>query len=288
MIISQLLTDRKALDFISGKLSDIPYLETLYHSCPRQILQADLLRYLLLWYYGGLYVDIDIFPTTSVRTCPTLQPLFDFDVKRNISLVVGVEIDEPYATARKSKAWRWSRTYQFVQYSFYAPRRFSPILRKVIVRGIAHSVQHQRNTASWYRPSGRFDNDAVLETTGPGMFTDAILDSLSETLPSTHSLKRKPEQPDSCPAVEDGSSGSPDNTSPRQVTWFPFHKLEQSLWIDDTESDGLDESQRNGGLLVLPVNVWGNGQRHSGSGDFDTPGACLNHRFSRSWAHSSF
>lgn len=279
-----MITDQKAIDFISSKLFTVPHLESIYHTYPRHVLQADLLRYLLLWFWGGFYADIDIYPKMPVTSCGPLVSLFT-GVTPNVSLVVGVEVDEPYASASKRRAWKWSRTHGFIQYSIYAPRRFSPILRKVIVRGIAHSLQHQGNTATWYRRSGHFDDEAVLETTGPGMFTDAILDSLSDTLPPTHFLKVRPQQASVCPHDEE-SSGS-FSRARGIVSWFPFHKLRKSLWVADTEPIGLAGYQRNGGILVLPINVWGNGQRHSGAGDFNNPDACLNHRFVRTWKQSA-
>jgi len=36
-------------------------------------------------------------------------------------------------------------------------------------------------------------------------------------------------------------------------------------------------------LAVLPINVWGNGQRHSGAENYNSVHACINHRFGRSW-----
>ena len=43
---------------------------------------------------------------------------------------------------------------------------------------------------------------------------------------------------------------------------------------------GLKAPTQLGSVLVLPVNFFASGQRHSGANDFDDPSACLNHLFS--------
>lgn len=273
----QYLTDTDALDFVES-LASIPSLVTVYKNYPLPILRADLLRYLLLWYYGGFYADIDIHPVLPITSCTPMNPLFN-ERQHKISLVVGIEIDEPYASPTMKKQWHWSRTYGFIQYSLYAPRRFSPFLRKAIVRVIAHSTRH--NFASSGRFHGpRYSEEDILEVTGPGMFTDAVLDVLSESLPHNHELITK-----SMKADENiGELGR--FSRKERVTWVPFHHLKEPLWIDEheSESSGAQDGARNmGGLLVLPVNVWGNGQRHSGAEMFDSKAACLNHRFGRTW-----
>src|SRR5690606_35022784 len=105
--------------------------------------------YLVLWYYGGYYADMDVFPARSLNSCRALKPLlnpyhsFTTPPKHNISFVVGVEIDEPFATAKLMQDWHWIRRYGFIQYTMYAPQRFSPLLRKIIVRVLAHTKQHR-------------------------------------------------------------------------------------------------------------------------------------------------
>ena len=280
----QLVTDKGALDLIILKLSTIPLLHSLWSSYPMPILRADLLRYLLLWYYGGYYSDIDAFPVQSIESCAPLSPLFDESQRHNISLVVGVEIDEPYASSRTKKLWHWSRTYGFIQYSMYAPRRFSPLLRRVIVRALAHSTRHREDTGSWLH-GPRYSEEDILEVTGPGMFTDALLDVLSETLPPDHDLINASTAADEGTGqLEYSSTSSTRSHGHQRVTWAPFHALKDAVWIDGIQSEGAGRGREgNGGLVVLPINVWGNGQRHSGAEGFQSVHACLNHRFGRTW-----
>jgi hypothetical protein len=283
-LIPQLVTDKNALEFITKKLSTVPSLATLWSSYPFPVLRADLLRYLLLWYYGGYYSDIDAFPVQSISSCAPISPLFAASQNHNISLAVGVEIDEPFASSRTKKLWHWSRTYGFIQYSMYAPNRFSPFLRRVIVRALAHSHRHNDDSGTWLR-GPQYSEEDILEVTGPGMFTDALLDVLSETLPRNHGLVNASIAADEgIGDLDDSSSGSTRSNKVHRVSWAPFHALRDAMWIDATESEGFGRGgMTNGGLVVLPITVWGNGQRHSGAESFESVHACVNHRFGRTW-----
>lgn len=218
---------------------------------------------------------MDVFPKRSINTCPSLEPILgqssrNGHVPPNISLVVGIEIDEPYATEKLMQDWHWSRRYGFIQYNLYAPRRFSPVLRRVIVRVLAHTKRHHDKSNFLRGP--QYDERATLEVTGPGMFTDVVIDVLSENLPSTHHLVTS-----SVEADNEAGELAPGET---RLTWAPFYKLKEPMWIHASEAvDGNDM----GGLGVLPINVWGNGQRHSGAENFRSEHACINHLFKGTW-----
>ncbi|CAG8108296.1 unnamed protein product [Penicillium salamii] len=277
----QLINAHWADNFITKTLASIPDLARLYKSYPHYVQRGDLLRYLVLWYYGGYYADVDVYPAKSIKSCPTLRNVFEdlsigTSISRNVSLVVGVEIDEPLASPQKMREWHWARRYGFLQYNIYAPQRFSPLLREVIVRVLSHT-KHHVESHFW----GRYDEMTTLEVTGPGVFTDAILDKLSDTLPSTHpfieeSLKAGKNSGD----TSSGDLMPSSLTLPAQrVTWAPFHDLTDTVCAEDSD----DRSGRMGGICVLPVNSWGNGQRHSGAEGFNSPHSCINHRFGGTW-----
>jgi Glycosyltransferase sugar-binding region containing DXD motif len=273
----QYLTDDTALYFVES-LANVPYLLEIYKSFPFPILRADFLRYLLLWYYGGFYADIDVRAVHPITSCNPLVPLFT-ERNHNISLVLGIEIDEPYASTHMRKQWHWSRTYGFTQYAMYAPRRFSPFLRRTIVRLIAHAVRHNDATSGIFH-GPRYSEEDILEVTGPGMFTDAVLDVLSESLPQNHGLLSASVDADR------GVGALPEGDTTQRVTWAPFHRLKRALWVDGSQSGSSRSdavSDDMGGLLVLPINVWGNGQRHSGAEMFGSKEACVNHLFGRTW-----
>ncbi|OQE12207.1 hypothetical protein PENVUL_c001G05983 [Penicillium vulpinum] len=272
-----------ALEFVESELSSIPEIATVYKSYPHSILRADLLRYLLLWYYGGFYADIDVFPARTIKNCPALEPFFaptpDGYTKYahpDVSLVVGIEVDEPYASPQYMRDWHWTRSYGLIQYTMYAPRRFSPLLRETIVRVLSHTRQYNREHKSFF-PSLTYDEKAILGVTGPDVFTDAILDTLSSSLPETHPFIEQSIKAD----VDIGDlAHNVTGKLNKRVTWAPFHRLSDPVCIQAGEAA---PNKSMGGLCVLPISVWGNGQRHSQAGGFGHHSACVNHRFGRTW-----
>ena len=171
----------------------------------------------------------------------------------------------------------------------YAPRRFSPILLEVIVRSLAHSkrIYDERSLGNFLSflifGGPRYSNEQVLDATGPTAFTDAVLDVLSNTLPLTHALVATSVQADIAVgelSIASLSSNGMGTETQKRVTWAPIHKLKTPLWIDASEAAPGHEM---GGLGILPISVWGNGQRHSGSEGFNSEHACVNHRFRGSW-----
>ncbi|KAE8554866.1 hypothetical protein EYB25_003413 [Talaromyces marneffei] len=272
-----LMTDEKALDFIDNVLSTVPEIAQIYHSYPYYVLRTDLLRYLLLWYYGGFYADIDVFPARPIKGCPDLRPLFFSNNQElgNISLVVGIELDEPYVSERGMREWHWTRRYGFLQYTMYAPRRFSPVLREIVTRVMAHTKQHNERLASYFLG---YSESTILGISGPDVVTDAVLDVLSTTLPPTHRLMNVSMEKDA--GIDPLPVSHVTGETERRVTWAPFHRINEPLCVDDVEA--VHEGSL-GGICVLPVNAWGNGQRHSGSEGFESSRACVNHRFRGSW-----
>lgn len=272
------MTDEKAIDFVENVLSAVPEILQVYNSYPHYVLRTDLLRYLLLWYYGGFYADVDVFPARPIKGCPDLKPLLFADQQQpNVSLVVGIELDEPYVSPRGMREWHWTRRYGFLQYTMYAPRRFSPVLREIITRVLAHTKQHNERRFITSFLSG-YSQSTILGVSGPDVVTDAILDVLSTTLPTTHRLANISTEMDA--GIDNLPISNVTGEPLRRVTWAPFHRIDDPLCVTDGEA--VVEGSL-GGICVLPVNAWGNGQRHSGSEGFDNPRACINHRFSGSW-----
>ncbi|GAB1199252.1 hypothetical protein APSETT444_008598 [Aspergillus pseudonomiae] len=257
-----LVDDKKAskfiTEFITEIFSSVPDLKKLYDSYPYHVIRSDLIRYLILWYYGGFYANIDVYPARVIKECPALEPLWEDGPKSlNVSLVVGTEIDEPHASPRLMREWRWIRRYQLIQYT----------IRQISQSNLLRGPRYKENT--------------ILEVTGPGVFTDAVLDVLSQTLPPTHSLVESSVNAD----ADIGDLVSPSTgVTQRRVTWAPFNRIKEPVCVDASEAmDG----ESMGGVCVLPVNVWGNGQRHSGAEGFSSKHACINHRFGRTWRKGS-
>ncbi|KAF3394913.1 Initiation-specific alpha-1,6-mannosyltransferase [Talaromyces pinophilus] len=276
-----LMTDDKATNFIDNVLSSVPEIAQIYHSYPYYVLRTDLLRYLLLWYYGGFYADMDVFPARPIKDCPDLKPVFFSNQKQaqdfgNISLVVGIELDEPYVSDKGMREWHWTRRYGFLQYTMYSPRRFSPVLREIVTRVMSHTKQHNEHVASRYLFG--YSEREILGISGPDVVTDAVLDVLSATLPPTHRLMNISMEKDA--GIDNLPISSVTGETLKRVTWAPFYGIDKTVCIDDDEA--LQKGSM-GGICVLPVNAWGNGQRHSGSEGFGSERACVNHRFRGSW-----
>lgn len=235
-----MVNDDWADKFITETFASIPDLAHVYASYPHFVQRVDLLRYLILWYYGGYYADSDVYPAKSIRTCPSLHPFFnDVALDATISLIVGIEIDEPFASPQKMLYWHWARRYEFLQYNIYAPQRFSPFLREIIVRVLSHTRQHAESHF-W----ARYNEMITLEVTGPGVFTDVILDGLSDTLPPTHPLVEKSIDADK----QYGDIVPSYSTKPvRRVTWAPFHDAKETLCVGNSEAQA---EKTMGGICV--------------------------------------
>jgi mannosyltransferase OCH1-like enzyme len=251
-------------------LSTIPEIATAYQAFPA--IREDLLKYILLWYYGGFYTEIDTWARQAMRDC---QPIISVvEGQRNISLMVGVDIDEPYLSQNTIKQWGWARGFSFGQYVIWAPKRFDPILRKAIVRAISHGkTQKSLASRTWmnryrsWRTQSRIEY--MEELSGAGMFTDLVLDMLSQSLKDGHRLRDR------------------DAGLERRVTWKKFRASKSIIWVETDEiREGSENKMR--GLAVVPINVWGSGQTHSGSGTTEAEDACVNHvhgrRPRREWA----
>jgi mannosyltransferase OCH1-like enzyme len=187
----------------------------------------------------------------------------DFWTESSISVIVGIEIDEPSATKAVQRQWKWSRNHGFTQWTVIA-KPFAAPLKLAIVRSVSHAYALARlhgvsNPDKLRSGKGLFDYflgsysvKDVLEVTGPGMWTDAVID-----------------------AINANSSESAADKGDKILQHRPV-----ASWSTFT---GLRIPKLVGQVLVLPINYFGSGQRHSKSGPFDLPEACVNHLAKRTW-----
>lgn len=201
----------------------------------------------------GVYADADVRCQKSIVACiPS-----DFWADPSLRVIVGIEIDEPQATKAVQRKWKWSRNHGFTQWTVIA-KPFAEPLKPAIVPSISHAytlarlrgVSHPENLRSgkglfnYFLGSHKIKD--ILEVTGPGMWTDAVLDSMN------------------APVVDRINHGQESGTMISAFT-------------------GLQSPKLVGEILVLPINYFGTGQRHSGSAIFQLPEACVNHMARRSW-----
>lgn len=154
----------------------------VYSSLLSPVAQADLFRYLILHKLGGVYTDID---TTAL--CPIHGWIPEDFSERDISLVIGIEVDEPSFNAHKVASWGWALNFQFVQWTIMA-RPEHPVLE----RASELAIENLRNlSAERNEPIHRLDLSKLdlVRTTGPGAFTKAVLEYLEVPASEFHGLQ---------------------------------------------------------------------------------------------------
>ncbi|RKF59036.1 Initiation-specific alpha-1,6-mannosyltransferase [Erysiphe neolycopersici] len=235
-------------DDLSKVIQSFPEIEDAIRLFP--YIQKDLIRHLLLWYYGGFYASIDTWSRVALHDCiPISTVLRSNDTK--IGLMIGVATDEPFLSYKTMEQWGWLRSFGFSQDVVWAPLRFNSLLKTAIVRSISHARTHEalrENLGIGFETKQKL----VEEISGPAMFTDVVLESLSYVLSKDNSLR------------------DPDAGIARRVTWKKFSKLKKPIWIEG------DSTNRIQGLVILPINVWTNGQDHSRAGSDSVADACVN------------
>ncbi|KAI9290796.1 hypothetical protein K502DRAFT_326560 [Neoconidiobolus thromboides FSU 785] len=128
---------------------------------PRPVLKADYFRYIILYLYGGIYSDTD---TICLRPIDTWS-----DGKEDVDMILGLEGYEPnkeYVCEEEGMA----RDIQFTQWTIMS-RAKHPILLNVInkIKEITPIMINKTYTSYC----------DVLNWTGPGIWTDAVMDYLS-------------------------------------------------------------------------------------------------------------
>ncbi|KAF8591965.1 glycosyltransferase family 32 protein [Ramaria rubella] len=150
-------------------------IEWTWNFLPEAVMKADFLRYLVLLVEGGIYSDID---TTCLKAASRWGS--DPDVREGVrgdvlapSGIIGVEAD--VGDRGDWHLW-WSRPLQIVQWTMsFSPGH--PILVDVVQRIYAASIEadrRQRQDPITIRDKNMTEM-TVLEWTGPGVFTDAVL-----------------------------------------------------------------------------------------------------------------
>ena len=92
------LWSRKQVDALLDKPKNKEY-KKLYKAFDQDIMRIDFGRYLILWNFGGIYVDLDIFaiPTKSIK--PLFEKDFFFvrwhDSKLPYNAILGTQKDNP-------------------------------------------------------------------------------------------------------------------------------------------------------------------------------------------------
>ena len=171
----EVLTDDSAMEYVEQHFGtsslNRPDIVYTYQSLNAKIVKSDLLRYLVMYVEGGVYADIDV---------EAIRPVKSFIPKRfserEVDMVIGVEIDEPYFIDHPILG---PKAQSFCQWSFAAKPRL-PVMMRLIENIIAWLNELSRAQG---KPISELvlDFDEVIGGTGPSAFTKAVLADMSRS-----------------------------------------------------------------------------------------------------------
>ncbi|KAF2863922.1 glycosyltransferase family 32 protein [Piedraia hortae CBS 480.64] len=170
----EVLTDLNDMAYVEANFGpeglNRPDIVHTYRELTARIIKADLLRYMVMYVEGGVYTDIDV---EALRPVSMFIPeRFD---ERDISMVVGVEIDQPEFSNHTVLG---SKCMSFCQWTFMC-KPHQPVMLTLIENIMAwlnNVAAEQKTTIGEIQ----LDFDQVISGTGPSAFTRAILDDVSK------------------------------------------------------------------------------------------------------------
>ena len=139
----------------------------LYNELELPVQKADLWRYLVIYYYGGYYLDIDCKSVKSFRNISNSN-------KENL-LIVEQENPCPFKPLNG-----FPRNPQYAQYWFGATPRH-PAIKNVINRVIKNINNKIDNDKGDKNINDKNINNKTLFLTGPGPWTDGIVDHIKQS-----------------------------------------------------------------------------------------------------------
>jgi mannosyltransferase OCH1-like enzyme len=144
-------SDKDIMCFINS-IKDVneAYYETFFN-LKYKIQQLDFFRYLAVYYYGGLYLDLDIDIKMSFNDLDTTKCTFPNEMKNNTDNILQSQ-----------------GMYNLIgNYAFYAPR-YDPFIKNIIDNIVRQRIQDK------YIPKNH--NSYVYYTTGPVLVSQTYID----------------------------------------------------------------------------------------------------------------
>lgn len=146
---------------IESLLDSTPWRET-FDQLPHWVEQCDFARYVIVYIFGGIYADMD----TICKTVP---------VAKKSELLVGIEA----SVSRQDKhVYGLAREYQLCQWTFAADAKHPALLAVILAIVYRSSKMCITDTTT----------STIMNTTGPGIFTDAIVDYMKGSPSSPNSV----------------------------------------------------------------------------------------------------
>lgn len=132
-----------------------PEFLTLFCQIPRKVSQADLGRYVLIYYLGGLYLDLDVDVKEGALLHANLNhPNGTFVTERIAKVSQLGPREKPYAK-------------RIAQYAFYLPEPGSPLLLEIIQQSI-------ERVKTLFAEGNPWSDQDVLFATGPDVVTSVL------------------------------------------------------------------------------------------------------------------
>ena len=174
----EVLTDDNSIPYVEYHYGpqrlnrpDIVHAFKSLNSVATRIIQADLLRYLIMYAEGGFYADIDV---------EAIRPIDRWVPKRldekDIGMIIGVETDEPDFIDHPVLG---SKAQSFCQWTF-ACKPGLPVMMRLI-EGILAWLQGMALAQNCEISELSINFDQVLSGSGPSAFTQAILAEMSKS-----------------------------------------------------------------------------------------------------------
>lgn len=263
--------------FIKRNFKDIPQLIEGFNRLPITILQTDLMRYLVLFAYGGVYSDIDTSLITPLSNWTSYNN--NYMDENQIGLTIGIESD------RDDKEWviYMPRRLQFCQWTLQS-KKGHPFFRELIYRIIDLSLNHYDPITKIVttKDGKKYDlNDGsgtkyagIMEWTGPGMFTDTVFDYINEVYKTRGEFQPNQQRminPNSIKLQKNIKYGKIKNNGlklnafdpiERPIGWQNLTHIEKPILVDDD-------------VLLLPQVYFGDHNTH--------PSQYVKHFFKGSW-----
>ena len=160
-----LIDESEVAFWIGNMLKHRPHLESVLHESTPLVLRADILPYILLAQYGGVYTDVDV---QALKPISTWVPE---EHKESTRLVVGIEYD------RLGWDGRWptlEHSVQLCQWTIMAAANHE-VLWTVVDRAAYAVLDLADKQLTSLSGLDLADNQVVISTTGPGMWTAVIM-----------------------------------------------------------------------------------------------------------------
>lgn len=165
----EIVTQHSAESYVRENYAHRPDIAEIFMDLQDPILRADLIRYLVLLGDGGVYSDID---TMSLKPIDDWVPTA---YQKDANLVVGIEYD----TLGGGRWVDWTLDLQFATWAILAKpgHLFMEITVDRVIERLKKLALKQERAISQIKASFH----EVLDTTGPALFTQAVLEGLSYT-----------------------------------------------------------------------------------------------------------